>query len=262
MIRALGLGQSGFVLETGGVRLVIDPYLSDSVAEEFGEHLRRQIPIVRAPGELHGVDWILLTHAHLDHTDPATLVPLASASPGAKFIGPAESRAILAVCGLADREMLPPPEGAWIDLAPGVRLRAVPAAHVALERDADGAPRYVGYLLESGGVTIYHAGDTLPHAEIFAALAGERIDYALLPVNERNFYRDREGIVGNLTVREAFQMAIDVGARTLVPIHWDLFAPNRTHPGEIRLLHELEAPPFRLEFLAAGAENVLSRQPD
>lgn len=252
------LGQAGFLVEAAGRRLVIDPYLSDSVAEQFGPALERQIPIVVSPGELVDVQWILLTHAHLDHTDPATLRPLAAASPQAKFIAPYESRTVLANIGLGHREIYAPPTE-WLELAPGLAIRAVPAAHTELERDAAGECRYVGYLLRAGAVVVYHAGDTIPHPEIFANLADECIDWAFLPVNERNFYRDRDGIVGNMSVREAFQMAADLGVRTLVPIHWDLFAPNCTPIAEIELLHQLERPPFTLEILPAGATREIRK---
>jgi L-ascorbate metabolism protein UlaG (beta-lactamase superfamily) len=250
------LGQAGFVIERAGTRLVIDPYLSDSVAEQYGRHLTRQIPIVTSPEDLAPIDWILLTHAHLDHTDPATLRALVAASPGARFVAPYESRAILAEMGIPETKIETPPLD-WLPLGGGMSVRAVPAAHVDLERSEVGECRYLGYLLRLGAVTVYHAGDTIPHAEIFTALAGEQIDVALLPVNERNFYRDRDGIVGNMTVREAFQMAVDLRAGTLIPVHWDLFAPNRTHLAEIELLYELERPAFSLEILPAGTVKTL-----
>ena len=250
------LGQAGFLIEAAGARLAIDPYLSNSVAEQFGAQHARQVPVVATPAALAPLDLVLLTHAHLDHTDPQSLVPLAAASPAAAFLAPFESRALLREWGIDSRRIIPPP-GVWSELAPGLEIRAVPAAHVALERDAKGESRYIGYLLRSGGVTLYHAGDTIPHPEIFESLAGERIDCALLPVNERNFYRDREGIVGNMSVREAFRMAADLGAATVVPLHWDMFSSNSVHPAEIELLHELEAPPFSLEIMRAGTVKLL-----
>ncbi len=146
----------------------------------------------------------------------------------------------------------------WTPIGSDLEVLAVPAAHTALECDSAGESRYAGYLLRSNGITIYHARDTIPHPEIFASLAGERIDYALLPVNERNYYRDRDGITGNMTVREAFQMTIDLGASTLIPTHWDMFAPNRVHPAEIELLHRMEAYPFSLEIMPAGAVKLLA----
>jgi L-ascorbate 6-phosphate lactonase len=137
-------------------------------------------------------------------------------------------------------------------MAPGFSLRAVPAAHTEIHRNLEGELRDVGYLLKMGDTTIYHAGDTIPHPEIFTALKGEGIDIAFLPVNERNHYRDAQGIIGNMTLREAFQMATDLGVKTLIPTHWDMFAPNSAFPEEIELLHKLLAPPFELKILHAG----------
>jgi len=67
-----------------------------------------------------------------------------------------------------------------------------------------------------------------------------------MPVNERNFYREKRGIVGNMSVREAFQMATDIGVKTLVPTHWDMFAPNSVYKEELNLLYELMRPPFEM----------------
>jgi L-ascorbate metabolism protein UlaG (beta-lactamase superfamily) len=49
-----------------------------------------------------------------------------------------------------------------------------------------------------------------------------------------------------MSVREAFQMAAELGATTLVPIHWDLFAPNSVFREELLLLYDLLRPPFRM----------------
>lgn len=243
------LGQVGCLLETGSHRLLIDPYLSDSVAEQFGAGLKRQVPPPFTSATCPRIDGLLLTHAHLDHTDPATLSPLLEARPHLRIFAPYESRKILQDLGCDSAEV---PPGTWTQLAPSLCFRAVPAAHTEIHRNSEGELRDVGYLLKTGSATIYHAGDTIPHPEIFAALKGESIDIALLPVNERNHYRDAQGIIGNMTLREAFQMATDLGVKTLVPTHWDMFAPNSVFPEEIELLHKLLAPPFKLKILQAG----------
>jgi len=255
-MEALALGQAGFLFSTDRSRLLIDPYLSDSVAVRYGAQLTRQVPVIVEPGGLAPVDALLLTHIHLDHTDPDSLVPLAAASPGMKVFAPYECRTLLADLGLAWEAFAPPLE--WTSIAEDLEIRAVPAAHTDLERNGEEELRFVGFLIRNGEVTIYHAGDTIPHPEIFTALAGEKIDYALLPINERNFFRDRDDIVGNMTVRETFAMASGIGAKTLIPIHWDMFAPNRVHPEEIELLYQLEAPPFSLEIMPAGAMKLLA----
>ncbi|HWP68417.1 MAG TPA: hypothetical protein VN437_03870, partial [Rectinemataceae bacterium] len=34
-LRLRWLGQAGFLMETGGIRILVDPYLSDSLAEKY-----------------------------------------------------------------------------------------------------------------------------------------------------------------------------------------------------------------------------------
>jgi L-ascorbate metabolism protein UlaG (beta-lactamase superfamily) len=83
----------------------------------------------------------------------------------------------------------------------------------------------------------------MPHEEIVAAVkeAGAP-DVAFLPCNERNVYRDRAGIVGNMSVREMLAFAGELQAKSVVALHWDMFRPNSVLPEEIMLVAEAEAP--------------------
>jgi L-ascorbate metabolism protein UlaG (beta-lactamase superfamily) len=72
------------------------------------------------------------------------------------------------------------------------------------------------------------------------------IDTALLPVNEDNYFRRRRGIVGNMTIREAFGLAAELGIRSVVPVHWDMFAVNSASPDEIKAVYKADAWPFEL----------------
>ena len=65
------LGQAGLLFETDGKVILLDPYLSDSV-ERIEPHNRRRVPVDPRFLSLKP-DLILLTHNHLDHTDPETL---------------------------------------------------------------------------------------------------------------------------------------------------------------------------------------------
>ena len=246
------LGQSGVVLRWDALAACVDPYLSDWVAERHGEAFRRRVPPPVTTQQLADLRWILLTHAHDDHTDLATLLPLLQTATNALVVAPRESREMLAAAGVP-RSRLRQPGPGWLSLGHGVQVRAIPAAHLELETLENGEWRYVGYLFRWGHESLYHAGDTIPHPDLIAALADEGAPaWALLPVNERNYFRSARNIVGNMSVREAFELAEVIGARHVVPLHWDLFAGNSVSPEEIRLVHRQLAPRFELHLLTAG----------
>ncbi len=62
-------------------------------------------------------------------------------------------------------------------------------------------------------------------------LEGVRVDVALLPVNGRTYFREREDLAGNLDARDAVALAIHIGAGVLVPMHWDLMEGNTERAG-------------------------------
>ena len=65
------LGQAGLMLETEGVCIIVDPYLSNSVAA-IEPHNERRVPVDERFLSVTP-DILVLTHNHLDHTDPETL---------------------------------------------------------------------------------------------------------------------------------------------------------------------------------------------
>ena len=233
------LGQSGCRLSFPGSTVYLDPYLSNSVEELDAPDLARQVPIPLLPGNITDADWILITHEHMDHCDPKTLPSVASASPKARFIGPAPVVKRLLEWGVVTHGRVSLATEDLITLTPGLRLRGIPAAHPEIERNAGGQLTCVGYLLEYAGQRIYLAGDTFARQELIDVLvANGPIHTAFLPVNEHNFFRARRGIIGNMSVREAFQFADEIGARQVVPVHWDMFALNAVESEEIRFIHQ------------------------
>jgi len=247
-VPAVALGQAGFRLEFGDFVVFIDPYLSNTVEEIHGPAYARRVPIPLEPDSIRDADLVLISHLHLDHCDPGTLPALAKASPQCQFLAPNEVCKELTRLGI-DPERLIDPVHQWIPTGPELRVRPVPAAHPELVFDADGHYRFFGFVLEYRGRRIYHAGDTSACQLLINELRSlGTIDVALLPVNERNFFRERMGIVGNMSVREAFHYAQEIGAQTVVPIHWDMFEPNSVHREEIELLYEKLDPGFRLRF--------------
>lgn len=240
------LGQSGVRLSLAGITVYIDPYLSNSVQIIHDADLIRQVPIPLQPVDVTDADLVFITHEHIDHCDPHTLPTIALASPQARFMCPVPVAVKLTEWGIRPDRIAAVSEE-WVEVASGLRVMAVPAAHPEIVRDALGHLACVGYLIEVLDRRIYIAGDTGVKQEIIDALFEQvPIHTAFLPVNEQNFFRERRGIIGNMSVREAFQFAEEIGVRQVVAVHWDMFAVNAVDPDEIRLIYQRMNPNFAL----------------
>jgi hypothetical protein len=78
--------------------------------------------------------------------------------------------------------------------------------------------------------TLYHSGDCVPYdglATRVRALAGGRVDVALLPINGR---APERGVAGNFDGPEAARLARDVGAAVACPMHYEMFASTPPRP--------------------------------
>ncbi|MEB3185799.1 MAG: MBL fold metallo-hydrolase, partial [Cyanobacteriota bacterium] len=240
------LSQAGLRIDLDGLTVLVDPYLSHSVQELDAPDLVRQVAIPYQPDALTTVDWVLITHDHLDHCDPHTLPVVAQASPQAQFIGPEPVRSLLLRWGI-EEERIHAPQSGWQHLGSNLFVTAIPAAHPRIRLGSDKQPVAVGWLIKRNGKKVYIAGDTSACDEVITALCAYRqIDTALLPVNEDNFFRRRRGIIGNMSIREAFQLAAEVGIDEVVPVHWDLFEQNSALPEEMQVIYNSRKWPFRL----------------
>lgn len=242
------LGQSGFRLSLEDAVVYVDPYLSDYVEEIEGTHMRRLRPAPSRPESITDASVVLVSHVHADHCDPLTLGPIARQNPACVFVAPYEVVDLLDAKGIVPRARALVAGDDWLELPGGISVLPVPAAHRDIVRNAHGQAKCVGYAIRAGKHLLYHSGDTSVHPEIVARLrAIGSIDLAMLPVNECNYYRERAGIVGNMSIREAFGLADEIGARTVVPMHFDMFAPNCVFVEEIEAVYRHHRYGFRLK---------------
>lgn len=241
------LGQSGCRMQFGQTVVYIDPYLSNSVQELDNPEYKRLRPITLWPQQVTDADWVLITHEHIDHCDPQTLPQLAKSAPQAKFMGPPPVLEKLSEWGISRDRLIvtkkvankAATEAHWQDLAPGLKVTAVLAAHPEIVKTPQGQSHFVGYVLDWHGKRVYHAGDTALKQEVIDSVkAYLPIHTAFLPVNERNFFRERKGIIGNMSLREAYGFAQELQVKQVVAVHWDMFAVNSVDPDEIRLVHQ------------------------
>ena len=196
------LGQAGFLLETGGTTIMIDPYLSNSVAA-IQPHFWRRVPVDQCFLRIVP-DFLLLSHDHLDHTDPETLK---------HYLGKETHVCVLASGNAWDkvRTLFGGTQNNYVRFNRGtewthqdIRFRAIYAEH--------SDPCAIGFLIHAENKTYYFTGDTLYNERIFDDLPAN-IDYVFLPVN---------GVGNNMNMADATRFCQRIGA-TAIPMHCGLF---------------------------------------
>lgn len=234
------LGQSGFLVQWQGNHLLLDPYLSDSLTRKYATtdkpHVRMTERVV-APECLDFIDVVTSSHNHTDHLDGETLKALFKVNPKLEMIIPEANREFV-----ADRLEIVPDILIGLDAGESVaigpfKFTGVPAAHETIEKDDGGRCKFLGYVIEFGRWTIYHSGDTLAYPGLEDLLRGWTIDVALLPINGRSPERR---VAGNMNGREAARLARGIGARLVIPCHFEMFEFNTADPAEMaRACHEI-----------------------
>jgi len=225
-------GQASFAARGGGTTVLLDPFLSAYDGRLHDSPL--------APEECVGIDVVLCSHEHVDHLDVPSIEPIATASPGAVFVVPSPIVDMVTEAGVGPDRVVGMQPGGSMEIG-GMTVHAVPACHGVTMDDAygfgeslsEGLVRFLGFVIDLGGVRIYHAGDTIHFEGMEETLAPLGIDVALLPINGRDAERERRGIVGNLDHREAAWLGSRIDAGLLVPMHYDLFARNLGFPGAL-----------------------------
>lgn len=227
------LGQAGFALEAGGARILIDPYLSDSLAVKYaGKKFphQRLMPIPIPPGEMKDIDAVLCTHRHSDHMDPGTLPAILEHNPKCVFVIPrAEIDQALSI-GLPHYVLIPFDAGESLSLNKEIVLKSIPSAHETLKVNERGQYHYLGFILSSGPLTLYHSGDCIPYDGLDKTLSELAVNVALLPVNGRDEIRSANGVPGNFTITEAIDLCQSADIQTLIAQHFGMFDFNTVDP--------------------------------
>lgn len=210
-VQAWWLGGNGFVFKTpAGTTLYVDPYFSNCVAQIFGIE-RAFPPPIRA--EEARPDLLINTHWHEDHLDPEGVPILAKHSPTPILAPPSCVSRLLG--WLIPRDRVTPFKTGETYEFRDVKITALPARHPTAVSgwEVDDA---IGLLFDFGGLRIYYSGDT-EYDERLRALAYDHerpIDVCMVVIN---------GVGGNMNAYEAALLAWQLKAKTVIPMHHQLW---------------------------------------
>lgn len=191
------LGQSACALSDGGTTVLTDPFLTGNpravtAADEFDPQT------------------ILLTHGHADHLGDTVAIAKRT---GAKVVAVVELAHEIGEQGV---DVADPNLGGTVPFDWG-SVKLVPAFHTAVSPSGT-THIAAGLVIDFKGTTIYHLGDTCLFSDLALPGRARQIDVALVPIGG-HYTMDRHDAV------EAVKL---VGARTVIPIHYDTFPPIET----------------------------------
>jgi L-ascorbate metabolism protein UlaG (beta-lactamase superfamily) len=248
------LGHATVLINFYGTWLLTDPVLRPRVGVRVGGLTlgpRRLVRPALTAGELPPLDAVLVSHAHMDHTDLGTLRRL-----------PRRTRAVVQE-GNGDlvRRFWRVDELRWGESVEvnGARVEAIEVNHWGARRLTDRHRGYGGFLVEKRGRALVFGGDTA-YTNAFARLArrpGLCVDLAVLPIGAYDPY-----IYVHANPEQSWRMAREMGAEYILPMHHSTFRLSREPADEPRqrLLAAACTEPWRVALTEIGQTWVMPEE--
>jgi L-ascorbate metabolism protein UlaG (beta-lactamase superfamily) len=191
------LGHAAFALSDGDITVLVDPFLSGN-------------PKAAASAEELDATTILVSHGHGDHLGDTIAIAKRTGAPVVAVVELANE------IGGAGVEVRDPNLGGTVPFDWG-SVKLVPAWHTSTTPKGTTSIA-CGLLIDFRGTTIYHLGDTCLFSDLQLVGRGREIDVALVPIGG-HYTMDRH---------DAVEAARLVGAKVVVPMHYDTFPPIAT----------------------------------
>jgi L-ascorbate metabolism protein UlaG (beta-lactamase superfamily) len=211
------IGHAGFVIDLGGIRVVIDPVLQTS------PFLKRFTPIPFSPSDLVGIDYLLLSHNHRDHIDKKTIQLLTRLNPGCKILTGLETGKLLKRWNIKNEIE----EAGWFQrfkTSSDIIIDYLPSKHWSRRWLTDTNINLWGSFMiqhEETQKTIYFGSDS-GYGQHFEWI-GENyvIDLAILGIGayEPQWFMH----TGHTGPTDALKSFTDLKAKTLMPMHYGTF---------------------------------------
>jgi L-ascorbate metabolism protein UlaG (beta-lactamase superfamily) len=228
------LGHATVLLNMLGSSVITDPVLERRIG--LGRGLvklgpRRLIQPALRKRDLPPLDAVLLSHAHMDHTDLGTLRAI---PPRVRVIVQSGNRDLVRRFHAVD-------ELAWGETARigDLEIESIETRHWGARMVTDRHRGWGGYLLRKDGRTVLFGGDTAYTDMLSRHGRGAPIDLAILPIGAYDPW-----VTSHASPEEAWRMFLALGAKYLLPIHHSTF----------RLSREPMDEPIRRLLAAAGDE--------
>ncbi len=187
-------GQSSFMIEAGGKKLLFDPFISPNpMAKDIDINSLKP-------------DYILVSHGHGDHV--ADLIAIQKNS-NAIVICIAEIANWLGKHGINNAHGMNIGGGFNFDFG---RVKMVNAVHSSTMPDGAPGGNPAGFVLYVDGKTIYYAGDTALTYDM-KLLADENLDWAFLPIGD-NYTMDTS---------DAIKATDFINCKNVIGMHYDTF---------------------------------------
>jgi L-ascorbate metabolism protein UlaG (beta-lactamase superfamily) len=207
-------------VKVDGFTFITDPVLGPRCGVKMGPMtvgLKRLVAAALNRKELPPIDLILLSHAHFDHFDHATLRSLERA--GTSIVTASETINLL-----RPRRFKSVSELAWngttrVGLA---QIRAIEVKHWGARIRTDTYRGYNGYLIETDRHRIVFGGDTALTDSFRAVRTQRGVDLAIMPVGAYNPW-----LQVHCNPEQALRMANDMNAEHVLPVHHQTFRLGR-----------------------------------
>ena len=222
------LGQGGFAFKAhAGDAIVVDPYLSDSANSDGNAARLVDVPV--KPRDVV-LDYLFLTHDHIDHTDPHSAPLIAQSNPEALVICPASSVRLMTKWGVPQSQIQTAMPGQAIEF-PNF------TAHVVAAHHSEDSVGFVFEFNEQGssteGPVVYITGDTEYSDTLARCVEEYGPDVLLVPIN---------GKWGNMSAQQAARLTAEIEPAEVIPMHFGMFEANTVDPKEFLSFLATELP--------------------